>query len=69
MNVFNSKLIGLLCLTMCCHVQAQLVLTAVYDGPLNGGHPKGIEIYVSQDIADLSIYGLGSANNGGGRIG
>ena len=69
MNVFNSKLIGLLCITMCCNVQAQLVITAVYDGPLNGGHPRGIEIYVSQDIADLSIYGLGSANNGGGTDG
>lgn len=46
-----------------------LVLTAVFDGPLGGGTPKGVEIYVIQDIADLSLFGLGSANNGGGTDG
>lgn len=46
-----------------------LVLTAVYDGPLGGGTPKGVEIYVLQDVADLSLYGIGSANNGGGTDG
>lgn len=43
-----------------------LRLTGVYDGPLTGGVPKGVEVYVSQDVPDLSIFGLGSANNGGG---
>lgn len=46
-----------------------LVLTAVYDGPLTGGVPKGIELYVINDIADLSEYGVGSATNGGGTDG
>lgn len=46
-----------------------LVITSVYDGPLPGGVPKGVELYVINDIADLSIYGLGSANNGGGTDG
>ena len=46
-----------------------LVITGLYDGPLTGGTPKGIELYVLSDIADLSIYGLGSANNGGGTDG
>ena len=46
-----------------------LILTGVIDGPLSGGTPKAIEIYVGQNIADLSIYGLGSANNGGGTDG
>nr|WP_321224133.1 T9SS type A sorting domain-containing protein [uncultured Psychroserpens sp.] len=46
-----------------------LVLTGVYDGPLAGGTPKGVEIFVLQDIPDLSIFGLGSANNGGGSDG
>jgi len=49
--------------------QADLVITGVYDGPLSGGVPKGVELYVINDIADLSIYGLGSANNGGGSDG
>jgi hypothetical protein len=48
---------------------ASLVITAVFDGPLSGGLPKGIEVYVSSNIADLSDYGLGSANNGNGSDG
>lgn len=46
-----------------------LVLTAVFDGPLGGGTPKGVEIFVLQDVANLSLFGLGSANNGGGTDG
>jgi predicted extracellular nuclease len=47
----------------------ELVISGVYDGPLSGGIPKGVEIYVVSNIADLSIFGLGSANNGGGSDG
>lgn len=46
-----------------------LIITAAYDGPLTGGLPKGVELYVVNDIPDLSIYGIGSANNGGGTDG
>lgn len=46
-----------------------LILTGVFDGPNTGGTPKGAELYVVNDIADLSIYGIGSANNGGGTDG
>ena len=46
-----------------------LVITGVLDGPLGGGTPKAIELYVINDIADLSQYGIGSANNGGGTDG
>ena len=49
--------------------QSDLIITGTFDGPLTGGHPKGVEIYVANDIADLSIYGVGSANNGGGTDG
>lgn len=48
---------------------AALLISGVYDGPLTGGVPKGIELYATAAIADLSIYGLGSANNGGGTDG
>ena len=44
----------------------QLVITGVVDGPLSGGVPKAVELCAVMDIADLSEYGLGSANNGGG---
>ncbi|MDC3366147.1 T9SS type A sorting domain-containing protein [Flavobacteriaceae bacterium] len=43
-----------------------LVITGAYDGPLSGGTPKGIELYVVEDITDLSIYGISSVSNGGG---
>ena len=46
-----------------------LIITTVFDGPLTGGIPKGVEVFVTADIADLSVYGLGSANNGGGTDG
>ncbi|WP_338358581.1 endonuclease [Yeosuana marina] len=46
-----------------------LIITGIADGPLTGGIPKAIELYVTQDIADLSVYGFGSANNGGGTDG
>jgi predicted extracellular nuclease len=50
-------------------VAQDLVITGVVDGPLTGGVPKAIEICVRNDVADLSVYGLGSANNGGGSDG
>jgi len=43
-----------------------LLITGVLDGPLTGGTPKCIELYALNDIADLSIYSFGSANNGNG---
>lgn len=46
-----------------------MVITGVFDGPLTGGVPKTIELYVVKDIADLSLYGIGSANNGDGTDG
>lgn len=46
-----------------------LIITAVFDGPLTGGHPKGVELLATADIQDLSLYGIGSANNGGGTDG
>jgi hypothetical protein len=46
-----------------------LIISGAYDAGLSGGTPKGIELFVINDIADLSIYGIGSANNGGGSDG
>ncbi len=48
---------------------SDLIITGVIDGPLTGGIPKAVEVYVINDIPDLSIYGIGSANNGGGSDG
>ena len=48
---------------------ADLIITGVIDGPLTGGTPKAVELYALNNIADLSSYGIGSANNGGGSDG
>jgi hypothetical protein len=42
-----------------------LVITAIFDGPLSGGVPKGIEVFVAQDISNLSTCSIRGANNGG----
>ena len=48
---------------------ADLVILGVIDGDLTGGNPKAIVVEATADIMDLSVYGLGSANNGGGTDG
>jgi hypothetical protein len=45
------------------------MLTGIFDGSLTGGFPKGVEVYALCDISDLSAFGVGSANNGGGTDG
>lgn len=50
-------------------VTSDMIITGVFDGPLSGGTPKAIELYVVRDISDLSTFGAGSANNGGGTDG
>ncbi len=50
-------------------IATDLLITGVIDGPLTGGLPKAVELYVVNDIPDLSIFGVGGANNGGGSDG
>ena len=47
----------------------KIIISGVFDGPLTGGTPKGVELFVREDVADLDDYALGSANNGGGTDG
>ena len=68
-SVLAAGPIALLSLAAAAPASASLVLSGVIDGPLPGGIPKAIELYATSDIADLSIYGVGSANNGGGSDG
>lgn len=44
--------------------KADLIITGIIDGPRTGGLPKGIEIYVSEDVADLSVWSIASYANG-----
>ncbi|MGH8915898.1 MAG: endonuclease, partial [Acidimicrobiia bacterium] len=64
-----SSLIPVSALPAAAATTGDLLLTGVIDGPLTGGLPKAVELYVANDIPDLSVYGLGSANNGGGSNG
>ena len=40
---------------------SQLIIAGVIDGPLSGGTPKAMEIYVQSNIADLSDCGFKGA--------
>lgn len=46
-----------------------LLITGVVDADLTGGTPKAVELYATENIPDLGVFGLGSANNGGGTEG
>lgn len=71
MKLIMKKLYSLiLLLSISTITQAQdLLITGVVDATLTGGTPKAIELYVINDIADLSSYAIGSANNGDGTDG
>jgi hypothetical protein len=56
MDVFNPPL-------------ASMIVTGIIDGPLPAGTPKAIELFVTEDISDLTQFGLGIANDGGGTDG
>jgi plastocyanin len=60
---------GIVAAVLSTPTNGDLMISGVFDGPLSGGTPKGVELYVVNDIPDLSMYGLGSANNGGGSDG
>jgi endonuclease I len=46
-----------------------LIISGVFDGDLSGGTPKGVELYATENIEDLGVFAVGSANNGGGSDG
>lgn len=69
MKRIATLLLGLAFAVTCSQASANLVIFGVTDGDLPGGNPKSIILCATADIADLSIYGVGSANNGGGTDG
>lgn len=48
---------------------SSLMISGIGDGPLFNGTPKFVELYVLEDISDLSIYGLETIHNGSGVSG
>lgn len=65
-NTIQTTLLTASMLLLLTPAQANVIITGVYDATLSGGTPKGVELFVTADVADLSIYGIGSANNGQG---
>ena len=66
------KKIGLFFIVVMYTISAQsgkIIISGVFDGPLSGGLPKCVELFVREDVTDLDDYALGSANNGGGTDG
>ncbi len=53
-----SVLMALLFLAPALSWGQDLIITGVMDGPLSGGTPKVVEVYVVNDIADLSSHVL-----------
>ena len=43
-----------------------LVISGVFDAQPSGAGAKGMELYALDDIPDLSVFGVSSANNGNG---
>ncbi len=60
----KQLLAAALAFTMAVGAHAQLIITGVVDGPRTGGLPKAIELFATEDIADLSIYNVETPNNG-----
>ena len=57
--------------TLSINSQPSLTLTGIMDfsTPAGGLSGKAIQLTANQNISDLSVYGMGSANNGGGTDG
>lgn len=69
MKKIYTLLTACLLLIQAGYSQSDIIITGVVDGDLSGGLPKAIELYVVNDVADASVYGVGAANNGGGTDG
>ena len=68
-NGIKAVLVIMLILNVGWAQSGKIIISGVFDGPLSGGTPKGVELFVREDVADLDDYALGSANNGGGTDG
>ena len=67
--MFLSFFIGSISLS--AQITNNLSLQGIIDltVPSGGSDGKAIHLVASEDIADLSVFGLGVANNGGGTDG
>jgi len=72
-----GKIFSIVCFSMCLFGMTQesmaqcgrAYIAGLMDGSTVASYPKFVQICANDDIADMSIYGIGSANNGGGTDG
>jgi len=69
MNIKTLLITPAIALAAASTSQGSLILTGIMDGTLAGGTPKVIELYVTTDIADLSLYGVELVSNAGSSAG
>jgi hypothetical protein len=62
MRCFFTILVALVLLKT---AKADLIITGVVDGNEPGGLPKGLELYATTDIPDLSVFSIQRYTNGG----
>ena len=51
------------------YAYSQLIITGIMDGDLTGGEPKVVELYATEDIADITTYSLEGVFNAASRVG
>jgi hypothetical protein len=68
-NSIKAALIVAVSFALAASSHAVLVIAGVTDGELSGGNPKAIILQAGAPVADLSLWGVGSANNGLGTNG
>lgn len=68
-KIFQLAICSFAMFAMTSFANGDLVIRGVIDGDLSGGNPKAIVVEAVNDVADLSTFGVGSANNGGGSDG
>ena len=65
----QKLLLSVASMALTMSVSAQLSLQGILDLSLSGSSGKAIHVVADAAITDLSTYGIGIANNGGGTDG
>ncbi len=57
-------ILGIIASLFVSNSQAQMLISGIIDGPRTGGLPKALELFVTEDIADLSVWSIAIYING-----
>lgn len=65
MRKILSTFFVLMAMSVATQAPASIIISGVIDGPLTGGTPKAVELYVLEDVADAAGYSLDYYVNNG----